>query len=312
MNFIEYNRGMSGFKNFLLKLGVFAALFIAVTGILGPWIIGTKLLYGFHFFIYANMGKMSLFSAIAFIILTRKHIREIENFAYQKSNILFVIFSIILIPIFFSLGKVLLLERSFTSNIPLSLVTHFVAILIPVLLLIGVFGIPFIKYFVKKFKQEILICAGLSVVFYFAIFQVWKLWPYFSGVVLKAVSFLLSLHVSPVREVAPLTLLVDDFAVRIEQACSGLDSILLFTALYTLIILVEWKDILKVRALLLYFPALLGLFLVNILRVYALILVGVYYDPKLTLQLFHTYLGMVLFMVYFYLFLSKKYKYLKK
>ncbi len=301
----------TGFRSFIKKILLFSTLFILVTGIIGPWIIGTKLLYGFHFFIYPNMGKMILFSTIAFIILTRKHIQDIKQVEYSKVNIVYIALSFALIPCFFYLAELLLQEQSFTSNLPLSLFTHAVAVSIPALLAIGVFGLSFIHYFIQKFKRELYICLGLSIIFYFAIFQVWKLWPFFSGIVLKSVAFLLSFHVTPVKELGNLTLLVEDFAVRIEQACSGLDSMLLFSSLYLLIALVDWKEFNKTKLITSYFIALLGLFGVNILRVYLLILVGVYFDPKLTLQLFHTYLGMVLFMIYFFLFWWKAYKWMK-
>ncbi len=301
-----------GFKDFLFKLILFSILFIVVTGILGPWIIGTKLLYGYYFFIYPNMGKMILFSAIAFIILTRDSIHDIRHISYKGSNVLFVVLAFTLIPVFFTVAQLLLAEESVTSNIALSIATHALAISIPVFLVLGVFSWQFIVYFVRKFKREIGICFALSVFFYFAIFQVWKLWPFFSGAVLHSVAFLLSLHVSPVMEVGYLTLFVEDFAVRIEQACSGLDSMFLFTCLYVLIALVDWNKFNKVKLIGLYFVALIGLFVVNILRVYALILVGVFFDPKLTLQLFHTYLGMVLFMIYFFAFWFASYKWLKK
>ncbi|CAN5191336.1 hypothetical protein BH09PAT2_BH09PAT2_01530 [soil metagenome] len=301
-----------GFKSFLIRLLIFCVLFIAITGILGPWIISTKLLYGFHFFIYANMGKMILFSAVAFIILTRKKIKDIHSFPYRRSNLVFVGLSLVFMPIFYFAGQRLLIEPTAFSNPLLFIFCHALIISIPIFLALGVLSFEFIRFFVRKFRHELLICLGMSVVFYFAIFQVWKLWPYFSGAVLKTVSFLLSFHVSPVREIGPLTLLVGNFAVRIEQACSGLDSIFLFTTLYLLISLVEWQNFHKARVLLLYFPAVIGMFMVNILRVYILILVGVYISPKLALQLFHTYLGMVLFIVYFYFFLSKAMNWLKK
>ncbi len=302
----------TGLKSLLVRLFVFSCLFIAVTGVLGPWIISTRLLYGFSFFIYANMGKMLLFSVVAFVILTRKKYKDIPVFPYRRSNIFFVVVAVILMGLFYIAGQRLLLEPSAFSNLWLFMVAHALIIAIPVFLAVGVFGLAFMRYFVHRFKQELLVCLVMSVVFYFAIFQVWKLWPYFSGVVLKSVSFLLSLHVSPVREIGPLTLFVDDFAVRVEQSCSGLDSIFLFSALYSLIVLVEWQQFRKLRVLLIFFPALLGLFLVNILRVYVLILVGVYISPQLAMRLFHTYLGMVFFMVYFYFFWMYAMKWLKK
>lgn len=291
-------------RPFVTRLLIFCIAFIAITGILGPWIISTRLLYGFHFFIYANMGKMILFSAVAFIILGRKKIKEIFIFPFEKAQYGFIFLTVLLMPLYYYVGTFLLKEKNTFDNISLFILSHLIIIAIPLSLAGGVFGIRFFKHFYKKFRQELLFCLGLSIVFYFAIFQVWKLWPYLSRAVLHSVAFLLSFHISPVREIGPLTLLAGTFAVRVEQACSGLDSIFLFTTLYLLIFLVEWHRFHKLRAFLLYFPALAGMFAVNIVRVYILILVGIYISPKLALQLFHTYLGMVLFIVYFYFFLK--------
>lgn len=300
-----------GFRQFIIQLIVYCILFIVVTGIVGPWIIPTRLLYGFHFFIYGNMGKMVLFSAIAFIILTRHKIKSISFIRYNRFNLFFVVLSFVFIPIFFHFASLLLKEKNFYSNITLSLFAHFLAVLIPTFLILGVFGKQFIKYFLRQFKKEIRICIGLSVAFYLAIFQIWKLWPYLSWMVMKSVAWMLSLHIAPIREMGQLTLFVKTFAVRIEQACSGIESIFLFSSLYVLIALVDWKEFNKKKLIFSFIPALIGLFIVNIIRVYILILIGVYFSPRLMLELFHTYLGMVLFIVYFLLFWSIFYKKLK-
>ncbi|MFA9289402.1 MAG: archaeosortase/exosortase family protein, partial [Weeksellaceae bacterium] len=265
-----------GFRSFITKLLVFCVLFILVSGIVGPWIISTKLLYGFSFYIYANMGKMILFSALAFIILTRDHIKQIKHINYDRYNIFFIILSFILTGVFFYAANQLLDQKSLSSNIGLSIITHLLLISVPLFLAIGVFGLKFIRYFVFTFKKEIAICLILSVIFYFSIFEVWKLWPYFSNAVLKSVAFLLSLHITPVKDVGNLTLFVRNFTVRIEEACSGLDSIFLFTALYTLVSLVDWKKFNHTKLILAFIPAVIGMFIVNIIRVYALILIGVY------------------------------------
>jgi len=54
-----------GFRQFIVKTIIFLALFIIVSGIIGPWVISTKLLYSFHFFIYGGLGKLVLFAFIA-------------------------------------------------------------------------------------------------------------------------------------------------------------------------------------------------------------------------------------------------------
>lgn len=305
----QFNKlAISSRNRFLIRLGIFASLFILVTGLVGPWVVRSKLLYGFHFFIYGNMGKMVLFSALVFLLLTRGKLQDIKLEEYKKSSLLFIAASFGLIPVFFRLGNLLLQQPSFTANLPLSLLTHAVLLLITMLLVPGVFGVKFVQYFLTEFKKEVGVCIGLSIGFYFAIFRVWNLWPYLSDIVLAVVKWLFSLTFPLVRVGVNRRILVQDFAVSIDQACSGIESIFLFSALYVLIAVLDWKKFHKIKLLLLFVPALIGLFLVNILRVYILILIGVLISPQLALQLFHTYAGLVLFVIYFFLFWKVFYK----
>jgi exosortase/archaeosortase family protein len=61
-----------------------------------------------------------------------------------------------------------------------------------------------------------------------------------------------------------------------------------------------------------FIPSSIGLFLVNILRVYLLIVIGASISPDLALTLFHTYAGIILFIIYFLLFWLTFYKWMKK
>lgn len=302
----------SGFRQFLKKSLIFLVLFIIVSGIIGPWVIGTRLLYGFYFFLYGNLGKMVLFSAIVFFLLTRDRILSLPKSSYDKRNIAFLVLAFLLLPVFFITATNLLKEASFTSNLPLSLAAHALTILIPLLLLIGVFGKSFLVKFATSFRKALLVCLGLSVVFDIAIFYVWRLWPLLSNIVLRIEYALFSLIFPHVEVIPPRTLFVEKFAVSIEQACSGLDSLFLFSVLFLLIAILEWKSFHHKRLLVMFILSSIGLFFVNVLRVFLLILAGVLISPKITAQLFHTYLGMVLFIIYFLLFLKFFYQWMKK
>jgi len=70
----------------LQRIVGFLILFIIVSGIIGPWVISTKLLYGFSFFIYGNLGKMVLVSTIAFVLYERESLRNIKLPPYSKKN----------------------------------------------------------------------------------------------------------------------------------------------------------------------------------------------------------------------------------
>jgi exosortase/archaeosortase family protein len=121
---------------------------------------------------------------------------------------------------------------------------------------------------------------------------------------------LFSLFVKDVHIIPPYTLSFPTFAISIEQACSGLDSIFLFTALYGIIWLIDWNTLDTRKMALIFIPALIGTIIVNIIRVFILILVGLTISPELAGTLFHTYLGMILFIIYFAIYWKFLYKWL--
>lgn len=295
-----------------LRLSIFVILFITLTGLIGSWIIGNKLLYSYYFYIYPNMGKMIIFSIILFILLTRSTLPIFKLPPYNRLNLIFIALAFVFTVLFSVLQQLLLQTESFTSSITLSLVSHAVVVSVPIFLILGCFGTDALVKFWQLYRKQILICLGVSIVFYFAIFQVWKLWPYLSDIVLRAVHFLFSLTFEPVVRIPPRALFVKNFVVSIEEACSGVDSLFLFSTLYICIGTIDWKKFHKLKLILMFFPAVIGLFLVNILRVYLLILIGVLTSPQVTIQLFHTYLGMILFIIYFTVFWKFTYRWMMK
>jgi len=299
-------------KLILTRFLAFSVLFVIASGVTGSWVVGSRLLYDFHFFIYGNLGKMVLISAIIFGLLIRNRLPELEKLPKPKTNLLFIMLAFLLTPVFFLMGSNLLRFSSFTENITLSLSTHLILLLIPSFFLIGIYGLRFIKKFVKTFYKEIALCLGISVIYDILIFQVWKLWPLFSNGVLKSVSYLSSLTASEVQMIEPRILVVNNFAVSIGQACSGLDSLFLFMSLYALIAILDFKKFNKTKLLFMIIPAAIGLYLVNILRVYILVMVGAYVSPELSIKLFHTYLGMILFILYFFIFWKIFYNWMRQ
>jgi hypothetical protein len=140
---------------------------------------------------------------------------------------------------------------------------------------------------------------------------VWSLWPYFSMVVMKVVSFLLNL-VGDVTIINSNTLIYDGFAAQIAEACSGVYSIFIFTGLYLFAVFLDWKIMNKRKAALIFVPAVIGAFLANILRVFLLMVVGAHVSREAALGLYHSYAGMIFFLVYFLIFWLIFYKWMKK
>lgn len=298
-------------KQFLLRLLSFVILFIVISGVIGPYIVSSRLLYGFYFFIYGNLGKMVIISAIIFLLITRRKFHRLGIERYNKINLIFIAASFLLIPLFFQVGNLLLTYKGFFSYLPLSLYAHILLVSIVAFSVIGVFGLSYIRYFVKTFIKELKFCVILSLFYDLAIFQVWKFWPYFSSMVLNSVFNLLSLSFNNVVINPPRTLIVGNFGVQVAQACSGLDSLFLFTSLYLFITILDWSKLDKKKLFLMLVPSSIGLFLVNILRVYLLMLIGILISPGLAINLFHTYAGMILFIIYFLVFWKLFYKWMK-
>lgn len=298
---------------FLWRSILFAVLFITVAGIIGARIIGTELLFEYGFYLYANLGKMVVFSLILFALLTRGTIQTLPVTPFRKKQLLPLIFAWAILPVFFLLADQLqFTTESPAENVPLFLTTHVSLILIPAYLALGVYGETTLRSLIGSYKKQLVLCVGITLLYAAAIFQVWKLWPYFSGAVLYVVRFLFSQLYDIVVVLPPYGLLVQNFAVLIEESCSGLDSLFLFSTLYIILVVLDWNKLHPARAAFLFIPALIGLFAVNILRVFSLIWIGVEISPQLSQQLFHTYLGMVLFIVYFMILMKIGYPWLLK
>lgn len=293
------------------RVSLFLFLFFAISGLIGYWVIGTPLLYPFYFYIYGNMGKVLLLSGLAFLYLTRW---RWSNFKFKSLNVVsyvLIIVAFLLVLAFYPLSRSLLPYNTFEANFALALLLHATLVLSVVFLFLGVFSFSYMKWLYLTFKHEVAVCFVLSVVLYFMIFQVWKLWPYFSGVVLEVVYYFLQFSFENVATFDPLVLRVNSFSVIVGQACSGIDSIFLFTVLYWFFGVVDWHEFNKFKLVLTFLPAVLGLFAMNILRIYLLVLIGALWSPALALGLFHTYAGLILFMLYFLIFWKVASKWLK-
>jgi len=133
------------------------------------------------------------------------------------------------------------------------------------------------------------------------------LWPFFSAIVAKLVCICLSaiypdLSYSVNSEGIP-TIIVGSFGARIGAPCSGIESMLLFTSLFLIIVAVDLDKIDVKRALIVFFPALLGVFLLNVVRICALFMVGIHISRDFAVGMFHANAGYVLFCAYFFAFL---------
>jgi exosortase/archaeosortase family protein len=310
MNFALLNelKKRNGFRQFLLKSAVFIALFIAVSYVIGQRILSSNMLYGHWIAIYGGMGYIFLFSIAGFVLLYRNRLLEFKKYNYKFGDFGFLIISFILISGFYIITFDKGLVKPGLITTPL---VHLLFLSMFAFLFLGAFGFDFAKDFIKKFARELFYFLIFGVIVYSAMLFVWKLWPYFSWVVIKAVGFMLGLITNDYKIVPPNTVVVGDFAAKIAEACSGVYSIFLFTALYLFIIFVDWKKLNLKRGAILFIPAVAGAFAVNILRVFMLFVVGAYLSREAALGLYHSYTGMVFFLIYFGIFWFFAYPWMK-
>lgn len=292
-----------GLRQFLVRLGIYCACFILISLPIGKVIPGGPLLYQLGFFVYGGMGYIALAMSLFFIVSQRG--RLIAVAPATPGHWLGYLGAAASTFSFYIIGGFLNRSPALAMANPLGwgVLLHSLFILIFITLLFGTFNICFIRRFVRDFKKELLLCLGIGVTFYLAMRITWLAWPYLSRGVSWLVYQLLQIAPGQATWIPPQTLAAHEFAVVIGEACSGVFSIFVFSILYALLLAMDWNILNRVRAVWLFFICVIGLYFVNVLRVYLIFLVGVYYNAELAVNLFHSFIGTLLFMLYFIAFL---------
>jgi len=164
-----------------------------------------------------------------------------------------------------------------------------------------VFGPDYIRRFFREFRQELSIAAIATVILYIALMFFQSRWLLISRLVSAIIFRILSMHYDVLFYTgtgAPI-IGIRGFEVAIGAPCSGIDSMLLFTLFFAALFALDHARIRKRLYLLLFIPGLVGVFIVNIIRLLLLILVGVYISPEFAVGMFHTQAGWLLFVIYF-------------
>ena len=291
----------------LKRTAVFLCLFVLVSGVIGPRIVAGGLMESAGFAVYGGAGKALLFGLLAFGLLVRSKPLPGTVPSWERRNLAWFAAAVL-----FALGAWLgvgwLLHGS--SQMIIILLTHLFLLLCAACLAIGSFGAGTLHFLWGGYKKDILVAAVSAIGFYAFLEIIYGMWQSLSVVLAYGVRSLLQLGGVTAEIVPPMTLLLDKFGVTIERTCSGIESIALFSGLYVLIGLLDWRK-LNLRRMLFIFPlALIVLFAVNILRVYGLIIAGYYIDPHLVLGLFHTYAGMLFFIIFSGVFWALSYRWL--
>lgn len=281
-------------------------VFILFSGIIGPRIISSGILYKDGFGVYGGAGKSLLFAAIAFLVLIRRTPTPTLK-PWKPLNLIWLALAVVALVLDWAAVSQLIAGHRAMLGLILA---HALLLSSIILAAIGCFSLSSARQIAQTYRTQLLTAIGLGIAFYALLTAIYSLWTVLAAIVLGAVKVLL--HASGLSAVfePPRTLILDKFSVDIAEYCSGIESMALFSGLYALIGLVDWDRLNHKKLLAAFLPALLVLFGLNIVRVYTLIMAGYYINPQIAFSLFHTYAGMVFFIIYSGIFWVISYKWM--
>ncbi len=296
-----------------IKLVIFLASIYLIQLLLNIFIWPTSIYQytllpnGFFPFTKSNFLKAGIFAVFAFILYHRKGLLQLENHKISlKQTASFLLLSLVSIPIYYIVRAYIKINLDYFSG---NKTQALALIAIPLVLFVAslflaIFNIKFTQDLLNKFKKTIPIFFSVGVLYYFIALYFQKLWPFFSKVVAVSAKGFFSLFYPTKIVLQPSGpfLTINNFKAIIGAPCSGIDSMLLFSTLYFLIFFLDFKKLKKKTMLLLFIPGVAGMFLFNLLRIFLLLLIGLYISPDFAVGLFHQNIGWLLFVVYFILF----------
>ena len=291
----------------LWRVVIFLGLFVAISGLIGSRIIGGQIMFRDGFALYGGVGKAAVFGLIAFVLLIKHKNVSVTLFGWRWRQLAWLAVTVWLTVVaWMSVTNLLAGDRT-NQNLTLA---HGGMLLGVVTAALATFDLRNIMLLCNAFKREIIGAVSLAAGFYVFLIAVYGLWKVLASVVLISVDSLLNLSQVATIVIQPNTLMTDKFGITVAQYCSGIESIALFTALYAIVGILDRQKLNMQRFLWVFPLALLLLFGLNIIRVYALVMAGYHINPEIAFSLFHTYAGMVFFILYSVAFWLIAYKYL--
>ena len=168
------------------------------------------------------------------------------------------------------------------------------------------FGLKFSKFIVIKSYKELIFSTIFAYwVYWFSEFIKTK-WEFFSVIIAKSLFWLFKItgFRTFINLNADVPIIgIPGFIAGIYDVCSGTESIGLFTLAYFMLIVFHWNRIIKWKGFLMFIPGIIGIFILNILRVYVLILMGAKWSSEFAINAFHTNASMVFAIIFFIIYL---------
>lgn len=307
-----------GFRQFLIRTGLFVGLVLLMQLVTIPYqkySLPSKL----SPLLNPDLGQALLFTIAAFLIIGKDNLLKLKK--AKRSAFFTVILSVlfVLLIIGYILLKIHLAKNPQIVNTNLALwivwrYTHLAIILLAAFFV--AFDYAFLKKNMSVLRREIMYSGALFVAFFILSILLRQLWHFLSTIVAKVSIFLLGLTYPQVISEFPAgrgpIVAVEGFRVSIGKPCSGVDSTLLFIGIYLLIFLLDRKKMDASKFWTLFPLAILGIFAMNLIRVYLLLLVGIELNPDFAVGVFHSNIGWIIFVIYSLIFWYFAYGWLKK
>jgi len=262
--------------------------------------------------------RLILFLAMAFILLARKPLYNIKKFDFRLITFSFYF------PISMLFAWLLRIFRAAIATNPSLIGNYFwvmfllkfaLPLILLITLFISVFGFGMISFIWHNLRRYIVISFIFTFAFFLLVDMFQNIWPFMSRAVVEAVNILLSISFEVTKSVANLDapgLSVKGVNIIIGKACSGIDSQVLFLFLYSIILFMDWHELNKSKALSILLPGMIGMFCINIFRIYLLYLMAIFISVDFALTAFHSNVGWILFVLYFIGFDYFTYSWMRK
>ncbi len=267
-----------------------------------------------------ELSKYALIAVAIFFVAYREKLFNIKGAKLIRKDMivggaLFLVFEAL-----FLLSRFLTNYRnlsSFSDHLTLLFIMKYIGLLgAAISLAVAIYGFKFLIGFFKDFWKQIVATFVMTAIVYNMVIFIRGAWMFLSKIVTISVAFLLALTFPEVRyslkNPAYPSLVVGDFGVLIGSPCSGIDGMSLFSMLFIMIIVFDWSRINKLKAFIIFPFGVIGMYCVNILRVYSLMIVGKTISKEFAIGAFHSNIGWILFITYFLSFLYFVYPYLTK
>ncbi len=305
-----------GFRSLIVKSVLFVLLLGLVQVLIQPLSHFTPLPAIFKPFSLIYIEDTMFFVFAIFVVYNWKKLVDVKKYSFKVNDwLIFVPLGVMSVLMYYLLKFSLDITQFWLSYPLYFVVFKYLMLLFMVLYFaFAVFGREMIEDMFCKYKRQMPYLALLAAGYWSVSSLLESMWHVFSGVVAYLVASLLKLSYQGVSVTAGAsgpTLLAPGFGARIASMCSGINSMLLFTVLFVIIVAVDFKKINIRKALIVFVPVLLGVFLLNVFRIYLLFLVGINISRDIAIGMFHTNAGDVLFCLYFFMFLFYAYPWMK-